>query len=301
MLGLCGIVGIQASVLGWVSRRFTLFTGPRYIRWQTFRESDDARYVGLTLPRFLLRLPYEPQSNPIAAFAYQETVHGAHHHYLWGNTAFLFATRLTESFAQYRWCPNIIGPQSGGVVEGLPRHQFEAMGEIETKNPTEVLISDRQEFELADEGFIPLVIHKGNDTPCFVSANSVQKPKSFGGTQEGKETELNYRLGTQLPYTFIISRLVHYIKVIQREQIGSWKERVDLERELNTWIRQYVSDQENPPAAVRSRRPLRQAQITVESVEGDPGWYRVYIKIRLHFNYIGAHFTLSLIGKLDQA
>jgi type VI secretion system protein ImpC len=278
----------------------SIFEGPQYIKWQSFRESEDSRYVGLTLPRFLLRLPYGENSNPIKAFNYEETVSGSHEHYLWGNTAFAFATRLTDSFAKYRWCPNIIGPQSGGSVEDLPLHQYESMGEIETKIPTEVLISDRREYELAEEGFIPLTMRKGSDNAAFFSANSVQKPKFFGISKEGKEAETNYKLGTQLPYMFIINRLAHYIKVLQREQIGSWKERADLERELNQWIRQYVADQENPPAAVRSRRPLRQAQIIVEDVEGDPGWYRVDMKVRPHFKYMGANFTLSLVGKLDK-
>jgi len=279
----------------------SIFEGPQYIKWQSFRDSEDARYVGLTTPRFLLRLPYDPDNNPVKVFEYRETVAGSHERYLWGNTAFAFTTRLTDSFAKYRWCPNIIGPQSGGTVEDLPLHQFEAMGEIETKIPTEVLISDRREFELAEEGFIALTMRKGSDNAAFFSANSVQKPKFYGISKEGKEAELNYKLGTQLPYMFIINRLAHYIKVLQREQIGSWKERTDLEQELNKWIRQYVADQENPPAAVRSRRPLRQAQIKVEDVEGDPGWYRVEIKVRPHFKYMGANFTLSLVGKLDQA
>ncbi len=278
----------------------SIFEGPQYTKWRSFRESEDARYVGLTVPRFLLRLPYGPDTQPVKAFNYQEDVSKSHQHYLWGNTAFAFATRLTDSFAKYRWCANIIGPKGGGAVEDLPLHQYEAMGEIQTKIPTEVLISERREFELAEEGFIALTMRKGSDNACFFSANSVQKPKFFGISKEGKEAELNYKLGTQLPYVFIISRLAHYIKVIQRENIGSWKERVDLERELNNWIRQYVADMDNPSPGVRSRRPLRQAQITVEDVEGEPGWYRVSMKVRPHFKYMGAFFTLSLVGKLDK-
>ncbi len=277
----------------------SIFEGPQYIKWQSFRESEDARYVGLTLPRFLLRLPYGPDTQPTKTFNYQESVE-RHEDYLWGNTAFAFATRLTDSFAKYRWCANIIGPRGGGAVEDLPLHQYEAMGEIQTKIPTEVLISERREFELAEEGFIALTMRKGSDNACFFSANSVQKPKYFGISKEAKEAELNYKLGTQLPYIFIISRLAHYIKVIQREHIGSWKERVDLERELNTWIRQYVADMDNPSPGVRSRRPLRQAQVIVEDVEGEPGWYKVTLKVRPHFKYMGAFFTLSLVGKLDK-
>lgn len=276
------------------------FEGPQFAKWQSFREQEDARYVGLTVPRFLLRTPYDPQENPVKSFVYKESVSASHEHYLWGNTAYTFATRLTDSFAKFRWCPNIIGPQSGGAVEDLPLHQFESMGEIETKIPTEVLVSDRREYELAEEGFIALTMRKGSDNAAFFSANSVQKPKFFGNSEEGKLAELNYKLGTQLPYLFIVNRLAHYLKVLQREQLGSWKERSDLERELNKWIRQYVADQDNPSAEVRGRRPLRAAQIAVSEVEGEPGWYRVSLSVRPHFKYMGADFTLSLVGKLDK-
>lgn len=279
----------------------SIFEGPQYTKWQAFRESEDSRYVCLTMPRFLLRLPYGEDTNPVKAFNYEENVKTSHQDYLWGNTSFAFATRLTDSFAKYRWCPNIIGPQSGGAVEDLPLHQFESMGDIETKIPTEVLVSDRREFELADEGFVGLTMRKGSDNAAFFSANSVQKPKFFGNSKEGKEAETNYKLGTQLPYLMIVNRLAHYIKVLQREQIGSWKERADLERELNTWIKQFVADQENPSAEVRGRRPLRAAEITVSDVEGDPGWYRVSMAVRPHFKYMGASFTLSLVGKLDKS
>ena len=276
------------------------FEGPQYIKWNSFRESEDSRYVSLTLPRFLLRLPYGPDTKPVKTFNYEEDVSASHEDYLWGNTAFAFATRITDSFAKYRWCTNIIGPLGGGAVEDLPIHQFESMGAIQTKIPTEVLVSDRREFELAEEGFISLAMRKGSDNACFFSANSVQKPKSFGISPEGKEAELNYKLGTEMPYMFVANRLAHYLKVIQRENIGSWKERTDLDRELNAWIRQYIADQDNPSAETRSRRPLRQAQITVEDVEGEPGWYRVGLKVRPHFKYMGAYFTLSLVGKLDK-
>lgn len=277
-----------------------IFEGPKYARWRNLRESEDARYLGLTAPRFLLRVPYDPVENPIKTFNYRETVSEDHNHYLWGNTAYLLAERLTDSFAKYRWCPNIIGPQSGGAVENLPVHNYEALGQLQAKIPTEVLVTDRREFEMAEEGFISLTMRKGSDNAAFFSANSVQKPKVFPNTPEGKTAETNYKLGTQLPYMFIINRLAHYIKVLQREQIGSWKERQDLERELNTWIRQYVADQENPPTDVRSRRPLRAASIQVSDVEGDPGWYQVSMAVRPHFKYMGANFELSLVGRLDK-
>ncbi len=277
----------------------SLTEGPQYTKWKSFRESEDSRSVGLTLPRFLLRLPYGEESNPVKTFNYNETAN-VHEDFLWGNTSFAFATRLTESFAKYRWCPNIIGPASGGTVENLPVHTFESMGAMESKIPTEVLISERREFELAEEGFISLAMRKGSDNACFFSANSCQKPKYYGQSKEGKEAETNYKLGTQLPYMFIMNRLAHYLKVLQREQIGSWKERSDLERELNQWIRQYVADQDVVEPGVRGRRPLRKAEISVSDVEGDPGWYRVDMKVRPHFKYMGAFFSLSLVGKLDK-
>ncbi|MEO3384124.1 type VI secretion system contractile sheath large subunit [Enterobacter soli] len=277
-----------------------VFEGPAYIKWRALRESEDSRYLGLTAPRFLLRLPYDTEDNPAKSFDYRETIQGEHDNYLWGNTAYLMACNLTDSFARYRWCPNIIGPQSGGAVHDLPVHKFESLGQLQAKIPTEVLITDRREFELAEEGFITLTMRKGSDNAAFFSANSVQKCKVFPNTREGKIAETNYRLGTQLPYMFIINRLAHYVKVLQREQLGAWKERQDLERELNRWIRQYVADQENPPAEVRSRRPLRAAQITVSDVEGDPGWYQVSMAVRPHFKYMGASFELSLVGRLDK-
>ena len=276
------------------------FGGPQFAKWQSFRESEDARYMALTVPRFLLRTPYDPLENPVKTFVYKETVANSHEHYLWGNTAYAFASRLADSFAKFRWCPNIIGPQSGGAVEDLPLHHFESMGEIETKIPTEVLVSDRREYELAEEGFISLTMRKGSDNAAFFSASSVQKAKLFGASEEGRRAELNYKLGTQLPYMMIVNRLAHYLKVLQREQLGSWKERTDLEIELNKWIRQYVADQENPGAEVRGRRPLRAAQIIVSDVDGEPGWYRVNLNVRPHFKYMGADFTLSLVGKLDK-
>ncbi|PKF50033.1 type VI secretion system contractile sheath large subunit [Enterovibrio nigricans] len=277
-----------------------IFEGPQYTKWRGLREHEDARYLGICTSRFMLRNPYSVADNPIKAFDYDEMVTDSHENFLWGNSAYAMATKISESFAKYRWCPNIIGPQSGGAVHDLPVYNFESMGQIETKIPTEILISDRREFELAEEGFMALTMRKGSDNAAFFSANSIQKPKNFPNTPEGKAAETNYKLGTQLPYMFIINRLAHYIKVLQREQIGSWKERTDLEIELNKWIRQYVSDQENPPAEVRGRRPLRAAKIEVSDVDGDPGWYRVSMAVRPHFKYMGASFELSLVGKLDQ-
>lgn len=277
----------------------SIFEMPQYAKWRSFRESEDARYVGLTLPKFLLRLPYGEDTVPAKTFNFKEEAE-ADNQFCWGNTAFCFAGRLSDSFAKYRWCSNVIGPQGGGAVENLPLYQFESGGQTQTKIPTQVLISERREYELAEEGFIALTMRKGSDNAAFFSANSAMKPKSFPNTPEGQEAEMNFKLSTQLPYMMIMNRLAHYIKVIQRENIGSWKERVDLDRELNKWISQYVTEMDNPDPITRSKRPLRMAKITVSDVEGDPGWYRVGLMARPHFKYMGASFTLSLVGKLDK-
>jgi len=147
----------------------SLFEGPQYARWHAFRESEDARYIGLTLPRFLLRLPYGPNTVPTKSFVFEETTIGNHDAYLWGAASVAFATRVADSFAKYRWCPNIIGPQAGGAVEGLPLHQYEAMGEIQTKIPTEIQLTERREFELSEQGFIGLVFRKGSNNAAFFS------------------------------------------------------------------------------------------------------------------------------------
>jgi len=278
-----------------------IFESPKYAKWKSFRESDDSRNVGLAMPRFMGRSLYDPEDNPAKSFNYNEMTYGAPENYLWCNTSFAFGTRMTESFAQYRWCPNVIGPQSGGAVLNLPVHNFEINGMEQTIGPMEVKLSDRREFELAEEGFIALTMRKGSDNATFFSANSAQAPKFFGTEPEGRQAELNFRLGTQLPYLFIITRLAHYIKMLQRENLGSWKTSTDLNRELNRWITQYVSNQASPPPGVRSRRPLRSAEIAVSDVKGEAGWFDVTIKVTPHIKFMGANFTLSLEGKLDTA
>jgi type VI secretion system protein ImpC len=276
----------------------SIFDGAQYARWQALRESDDSRNIGLVLPEFMLRATYG-EDLLVRSFNYQEQVSGKQD-YLWGNAAYAYASRLVDSFAQYRWCPNIIGPQSGGALEDLPIHVVNVDGTDQINGPVEVVISDRKEFELSELGFIPLTLRKGGDQAVFFSSNSVQKAIKFDNTEEGNIAEVNYKLGTQLPYLFIVSRLAHYIKVLQRENLGSWKTRSDLETELNKWLRRYVADQENPSPATRSSRPLRKANITVSEVENDVGWYSVSMSVTPHFKFMGADFTLSLSGILER-
>ena len=270
-----------------------------YYEWQSLRDSDYARYVGLTLPNFLLRLPYGDETESVKTFRYEENVIENHNHYLWGNSAFAFASRLTDSFANHRLCVNIIGPQRGGTVYDLPIHHFRGNNTFNGKLPTEVSITDRLEYELSDEGFIPLCIHKNENFASFFSANSVQKVKYFSDTVDGKEAEFNYKISRQLPYLFFISRFAHYIKVLQREVIGSSKEKEGLERELTDWIRQFITDAEYVSPVILSRKPLRQARIQIDEIEGDNSAYQMNLIIQPRLKYLGKHFTLSLTTKLD--
>ncbi|MDR0827011.1 MAG: type VI secretion system contractile sheath large subunit [Desulfovibrio sp.] len=277
----------------------SIFETPRFARWNSFRESENARYVGLTLPGFLLRQPYNEDADVVSAFNYIErTEH--EDHFCWGNTAFALGVCLADSFAKYRWCVNIIGPDGGGAVTALPCCSFEAMRGIQNKNPTRTLISERREFELAELGFIAFITDRNTHGAIFYSANSVLKPKLFPKTPEGFTAEINFRLSTQFPYMMIMNRLGHYIKVLQRESVGSWRERGDIARELNKWISQYVTEMDTPDALTRSRRPLRMAKIDVKEIAGDSGWYAVTVLACPHFKYMGVNFTLSLEGKLDR-
>lgn len=278
----------------------SIFEGPQYTKWNSFRDSPDARYFGLTMPRFLLRHPYDPAANPVKAFNYEEKVTDSHSKYLWGNASFALATRLAASFAESRWTMNCTGPQAGGMVENLILHQYKTLEGIETKIPTEVLISDRREYELAESGFIGLTMYKNTDKACFFSANSAQRPKTFPDTEEGRRDQTNYKLGTRLPYMMMISRLAHYLKVIQRDNLQTWQTPVKMQTELNEWMRQYAADMDNPTAEVANRRPIRKYEIKVEEVPGEVGWYKVDLMVMPHMKFEGANFALSLVGKLDK-
>ncbi len=278
----------------------SVFDSPRHARWNSFRESPNARYIGLTLPGFLLRLPYgEDGLPPASSFNFTE-ITDHEEAFCWGNTAFALAARLGDSFAKYRWCVNIIGPDGGGRVENLPCSRHEAMWGIQDKIPTRAIITERREFELAELGFIPLAIDRTPHETVFFSANSALKPKAFPGTAEGASAEISFRLSTQFPYMMLMNRLAHYIKVLQRENMGSWREKDELERELNRWISQYVTAMDTPDALTRSRRPLRMARINVREIDNEAGWYAITMLARPHFKYMGVNFTLSLEGRLER-
>ncbi|MEM6691780.1 MAG: type VI secretion system contractile sheath large subunit [Pseudomonadota bacterium] len=275
------------------------FESPRYTKWREFRKTEDARYIGLTMPRFLLRLPYDPEQNPVKEYAYSEDVSQDHNNYLWGNASYAFASCLTKSFEKYRWCSNIIGPQGGGRVDNLNVHLFESKGQVEQKIPTETIIPDRTSYELAELGFISLDIRKGEADAAFFSANSAQEPKFFANTEEGRMAEANYKLGTQLPYIFMLTRVAHYLKVLQQEELGKNTSRAKLQSKLDNWIRQYVHAADDAPDNVLAKYPFREAKISVEDIETDPGWYKVGIRLRPGFKYMGAYFDLSLVSKME--
>ncbi|MDR1686142.1 MAG: type VI secretion system contractile sheath large subunit [Desulfovibrio sp.] len=278
----------------------SIFDMPRFERWNAFRETENARYLGLTLPGFLLRLPYDGENAAGASsFNFIEQPE-SEDDFCWGNTAFAVAVCLADSFARYRWCVNIIGPDGGGAVQNLPCCRYQAMGGIQNKIPTRAVISEHREFEVAELGFIALAPGRTPHEAVFYSADSALKPKPFPKTPEGFTAEISFRLSTQFPYMMIMNRLAHYIKVLQRESIGAWKGREEISRELNKWISGYVTEMDTPDALTRSRRPLRAARVEVKEIPGSAGWYDVTILARPHFKYMGVSFTLSLEGRLDR-
>lgn len=273
----------------------SIFAQPSYEKWNAFREMPDARYVGLTLPSFLLRQPYDLS---IDGLDYREKIKKPDTDLLWGNSSFAFATRLLESFAKFRWCLNITG-KNDGLLKGLVT-QNKTDNDIRTgKIATQFIITDKRETEVVSLGFIPLSVHKGDDTAAFYSAYSVHDPKVTDTTADEDE-KLSRRLGSQLPYLLIISRISQYLKIMQREHIGSWKNRRDIDHELNNWLRQYVSDMDNPAPGVRARRPLRNAVVKVREVEGKSDWFMTQIQIMPHVKHMGNAFFLSETSKLDK-
>jgi len=270
----------------------SIFQQPSYAKWQSFRESPDSRYVGLTLPSFLLRQPYDVT---IGNINYRESVGKKDRNLLWGNSAFAFATRLMASFARYRLCINIIGDEDGRV-DGLDMLAAQAGSVQGGKIPTQILINDKREAEVVAQGFIPLSVRKGENSAAFYSAYSVHNNPDANG----KEVDLSHRLGAQLPYLLVISRISHYIKMMQREHIGSWTNRREIDQGLNDWLKQLVSDMDNPAPGVRARRPLRRADIKVREVEGKADWFLTRIEIMPHIKYMGDSFTLSETSKLEK-
>jgi type VI secretion system protein ImpC len=277
-----------------------IFQTPEYAAWRSLRDSEDSRYIGLTMPRFLARLPYGARTNPVEEFDFEEETEGQDHgKFAWANSAYAMATNINQSFKAFGWCSRIRGIESGGAVEGLPVHTFPTDdGGVDMKCPTEIAISDRREAELAKNGFMPLVHRKNSDFAAFIGAQSLQKPTEY----DDPDATANSNLAARLPYLFATCRFAHYLKCIVRDKIGSFKERDDMQKWLQKWILQYVDG--NPAhssEATKAMKPLAAAEVQVEEVEGNPGYYSAKFFLRPHYQLEGLTVSLRLVSKLPSA
>ena len=274
-----------------------IFENTEYVAWRSLRNSEDSRYLGLTMPRFLARLPYGVRTNPIDEFNFEESTDGTNHTaYCWANSAYAMAVNINRSFKYYGWCTSIRGVESGGAVEGLPTHTFPSDdGGVDMKCPTEIAISDRREAELAKNGFMPLVHRKNTDVAAFIGAQSLQKPAEY----YDPDATANANLAARLPYLFACCRFAHYLKCIVRDKIGSFMERDDMERWLNDWIMNYVDgDPANSSQETKAMKPLAAAEVQVQEVEGNPGFYTSKFFLRPHYQLEGLTVSLRLVSKL---
>jgi type VI secretion system protein ImpC len=274
-----------------------IFAAPDYAAFRSLRDSEDAKYVGLAMPRFLARLPYGARTSPVEEFDFEErTAAGNSAQYTWANAAYAMALNINRSFKQYGWCSQIRGVESGGTVEGLPVHTFPSDdGGVDTKCPTEIAISDRREGELAQCGLMPLIHRKNTDVASFIGAQSLQKPREF----TDPDATANSRLAARLPYLFASCRFAQYLKCMVRDKVGSFKERADMERYLSDWIKGYVlGNPENAGDTLKAQKPLAGADVKVEEIEGSPGYYRARFFLRPHYQLEGVNVTLSLVSRL---
>jgi type VI secretion system protein ImpC len=274
-----------------------IFSSPEYAGWRSLRDSDDAKYIGLAMPRFLARVPYGAKTSPVEEFDFEEeTAGGDHTRYTWANAAYAMAVNINRAFKQYGWCTAIRGVESGGAVEGLPVHTFPSDdGGVDMKCPTEIAISDRREAELANSGFMPLIHRKNTDVAAFIGAQSLQKPAEY----TDPDASANARLSSRLPYLFASCRFAHYLKCMVRDKVGSFKERADMERFLSDWIKDYVLG--NPGSAgdeLKARKPLAGAEVKVSEIEGNPGYYAASFHLRPHYQLEGVNVTMSLVSRL---
>ncbi len=272
-----------------------IFSSPEYAPWRALRASEDARYLGLCMPRYLARLPYGAKTDPVADFAFEEeTEGGGHNNYVWSNAAYAMGVNVARAFKTYGWCAQIRGPESGGLVEGLPCHTFPTDdGGVDMKCPTEIAITDRREAELAKNGFIPLSHWKNTDYAVFMGAQSIQKPAEY----DDPDATANANMSARMPYLFAVSRFAHYLKTMVRDKIGSFKEREDMERWLNKWINQYTIDS-SASEEMKAKNPLAAAEVKVQEVPGNPGYYTSQFWLRPHYQLEGLTVSLRLVSKL---
>jgi type VI secretion system protein ImpC len=272
------------------------FESTELIKWRSFRDSEDSRYVTLTLPHVLLRLPYGPKTVPVDEFDFVEDVDGKDHaKYLWGNSAYALAQRITDAFAKYQWCAAIRGVEGGGLIEGLPVHIFQTEdGDLAMKCPTEVSITDRRENELNNLGFVAVCHRKNSDQAAFFGGQTANKPKLYNTN----EANANARISSMLPYVLAASRFAHYIKVIMRDKIGSFMTKDNVAAYLNTWIADYVLLNDDAPQSVKAAYPLRQARIDVFEIPGKPGSYSAVVFLKPHFQLDELTVSIRLVAEL---
>ena len=274
-----------------------IFTTPEYAAWRSLRESDDARYLAMCMPRFLARLPYGAKTSPVDEFDFEEeTADATHEKYSWANAAYAMAVNVNRSFKSFGWCSRIRGIESGGAVENLPTHSFPSDdGGVDMKCPTEIAISDRREAELSKNGFLAMIHRKNSDFAAFISGQSLQKPQEY----DDPDATANAALAARLPYLFACNRFAHYLKCIVRDKVGSFRSRESMESWLNEWILNYVDgDPANSSEETKARRPLAAAQVEVEEVEGAPGYYQSKFYLKPHYQLEGLTVSLRLVSKL---
>jgi type VI secretion system protein ImpC len=274
-----------------------IFSTPDYAAWKSLRESDDARYIAMTMPRVLARLPYGAKTNPVEEFNFEEDTGAADHSkYSWMNSAYAMATNINQSFKAFGWCSRIRGIESGGAVEGLPVHTFPSDdGGVDMKCPTEIAISDRREAELSKSGLMPLIHKKNSDFAAFIGAQSLHKPAEY----DDPDATANANLGARLPYLFATCRFAHYLKCIVRDKIGSFKDRNAMQRWLQDWILKYVDgNPANSSEETKAQKPLSAAEVVVEEVEGNPGYYTSKFFLKPHYQLEGLTVSLRLVSKL---
>lgn len=269
---------------------------PRYDKWNRFRDSQEAPYIGLTLPRYLLRAPYDPDDNPAGELNFTEAidVRNGHEDFVWGNAAILFARNMTRSFAESGWCQYLRGPKGGGKLEDLTRCVFQLNGEKEIKIPIEMTIPDYRELQFANAGLIPLIFRKGTSDACFFSCQSIKKPKRFKDPQDSE----NSQLVTNLAYTFSITRIAHYIKCIMRDNIGSPADAAYINNIIQGWLSQYVTTVMNPDDRTLRYYPFKAAQSVTTDQEGMVGWYTCTVSVLPHLQFEGMDVELQLDVRL---
>ncbi|MGO4376668.1 type VI secretion system contractile sheath large subunit [Pseudoduganella sp. RAF53_2] len=270
-----------------------------YAKWKAFRDSEDSRYVGLALPRFLGRLPFNPvDGTTVEGFNFVEDVDGTdHERYLWCNAAYAFGAKLTKAFEEFGWCAAIRGVEGGGLVDDLPTHTFKTdEGEVALKCPTEVAITDRREKELSDLGFIALVHCKNTAYAAFFGAQSAQKARRYSS----EAANANAVLSSQLQYIFAVSRIAHYMKAMMRDKVGSFSSASSVEDFLNRWLMKYVLLDDNASQEQKAQFPLREASVQVHEVPGRPGVFRAVSFLRPHFQLDELTVSLRLVAELPQ-